>query len=203
MAKYRSSFVSNHDEYQKYIATVKQVVDTNRRLPDQVFKSGFHYYLFHEYDWMTWGDFWQSLKPLSKSDDDERIIVAGIAPDPQDYYHQHFGDYNAFSISASASVEDYQNMLTAEPSGSPADAMNHHTDLIVLAPSSCTWAVWAEHELGVCVLACKIDQQRVSAIECGWEPVESTIETFLRNEFRGDVVPDDIAIPLRANYSNH
>jgi len=132
---------------------LKLVVHPDRRLPDPVFQPQYGSFRFTEFDATVADQFWPALRGLMRASVDEHCSLAVLDPDPFNYFFVQFKKYGARRFEFGNTAEDYYDALSAEPNGSPADALLYNSEVIVWVPDSLRWAVWGERSLGVAVIA--------------------------------------------------
>jgi hypothetical protein len=71
-----------------------------------------------------------------------------LDPAPVHYFHRHFNKYPVLEIARGDSAKDYLAFLSADPGGSPADAVGINWWACVVVPSSIKWFVHALRDSG-------------------------------------------------------
>lgn len=72
--------------------------------------------------------FFSFLRELAAMSSEDHFYLVVLDPDPEKYFHKHFGVYPALSFSINDSESNYFELMSREMLGSPADALNHNTN---------------------------------------------------------------------------
>jgi hypothetical protein len=189
--------VQEEKEFKKFYTLVNQIFNDGLRLPNQVFQHFFNRFMFEEFDWAMSADFWNTLLQLATESLDSYILMAVIEPNPVDYFYNEFGYYSWFKLPVNISTDDYWDILSLEPEGSPADALLFNSDVVVWVPPSKKWAIWGERSHGICILATSNDQFQLAS----WRSVDEALKEIVPLHYANQKVPRDFAESLRINYS--
>ena len=180
-----------------------RIIDESARLPHQVFKQTFFSLHVIEFDVLFSMEFFRNVQKLATATGSETLILGVLQPDPEAYYHAHFGVLPFFRLNGSDSPHDYLAALHAAPGGSEADAIAHHSDVVVIYPEPTHWLIYGDRGLEI-ALVVAITEEAAAAI-----PLHPPARLFEMNEalaellpsaFRGGTVPLDIQTALIANY---
>ena len=139
-------------EWVRLSSQLRSVVLTDRRLPEPVFQPGYEDFHFMEFDTTIVGKFWLTLQRLMRRSGDEHCSLVVLDPHPVKHFFSDFGSYGALRLDIGNTTNDYYDALSAEPDGSPADALLYNSEAIVWVPDSLDWAIWGERSLGVAIV---------------------------------------------------
>lgn len=177
-----SFFVQKYEDYQIAFLLLNKVFHIQKKLPNQVFKTPFSGFLFQDFDWTLTKDFWDTfLSPLGNVFKDNYILTAVLDPDPIHYFHHNFGYYNMIKFPSNSTANEYWKNLEAGPENSPADAILYNSEIIVWIPPSANWAIWAERNHEICILAFASEsvQKLASPIAKNWKLPNNVINSSI------------------------
>lgn len=152
MKRLEDLFIRSEKEFKFYQNLVDHVFDTNKELPQQVFRKTFDCFLFQEFDWALSDDILQTIKELSTVTQDREFLTAVLQPDPTKYYLKEFGYYNWLKTSVNISDEDYVNALWTHPKGYIADDIITNSNIVVWLSHSLQWAIWGDRDMEICII---------------------------------------------------
>jgi hypothetical protein len=187
------------DDFAQIKETLSKVFDLDQRLPKQVFRKKFGYFLFEEFDWAMTPEFWGTLQHLSKASNDDYVIVAVVDPDPQNYFYNEFGFYNWLKLPMTLSNMDYFFALETGPEESPADAILYNTRIIAWCSPSMKWAVWGERTYGTCIIGFS-DESTAIVPQGIWRSAEQALYDFIPVNFIKKQIPKEFSDALILNY---
>lgn len=141
------------DDYAPVSDAIGNVLLPNARLPGRVFNEQFKFFLFITFDELLMPLFFNNLKLYLSGAEDKDYWVAPIHPDPKSYFHVNFGSLCAFQMSSSDSEKDYFSILHAYPAGSPADALAHNANLLLLLSRTSRWVIYGDRDVDLAVCA--------------------------------------------------
>jgi hypothetical protein len=162
---------------------LNKIFHVKKRLPEQVFKTPFFGFICEDFDNTMSADFWDFLlHPLTKSFNDNHVLIAVLDPDPKDYFYSNFGYYNMLNLPATATGAQYLKSLATGPLESPADAILYNSETIVWVPSGGRWAIWGQREYEICILAFA-DEQAMnlaqSFLNNNWKTADKALNSFV------------------------
>ncbi|WP_342493038.1 hypothetical protein [Bacillus sp. FSL W7-1346] len=184
MKRLEDLFIRSEKEFKFYQNLVDHVFDTNKELPQQVFRKTFDCFLFQEFDWALSDDILPTIKELSTVTQDREFLTAVLQPDPIDYYLKEFGYYHWLKASVNISGEDYVNALWMHPKGSIADNIITNSNIVVWLAHSLQWAIWADRDMEICIIGMVSTKDSVKnrLLKEGWKPMDHPV---LANWFEG------------------
>jgi hypothetical protein len=187
------------DDFARTKETLSNVFDLDKRLPEQIFRNNFGNFLFEDFDWAMTPKFWGTLQRLSTASSDDHVIVAVLAPDPQNYYYKEFAFYNWLKIPMTVSAMDYFSALETGPEESPADAILYNSKIVAWCSPSMKWAVWGERPYGVCVIGFS-NESTVIAPQGLWRSAKEALDDFIVLNFRKFEIPKEFSDALILNF---
>lgn len=196
-------FLNEPSEYALNRKSVSKIIRCHTAFPDRVFTDHFGHFQFITFDEILMRQFLLNTRAFLQAIDECTFQFSVIDPDPKQYYFKH-SKYSVLNISSTDTDEDYMAALNAGPDDSPADALMHNTNSVLLHSSSCCWAVYAEQELGVgvCAFTDKAISDIFSKVYSIDFPrnIDSTIK-LMGCVFKNGKVPMDIERAFRSSYS--
>lgn len=184
MKRLEDLFIRSEKEFKFYQNLVDHVFETNKELPQQVFRKTFDCFLFQEFDWALSDDILPTIKELSTVTQDREFLTAVLQPDPTDYYLKEFGYYHWLKASVDISGEDYVNALWMHPKGAIADNIITNSNIVVWLAHSLQWAIWADRDMEICIIGMVSTKDSVKnrLLKEGWKPMDHPV---LANWFEG------------------
>jgi hypothetical protein len=187
------------DDFIKTKEFLSNVFDLEKRLPEQVFRNNFGHFLFEEFDWATTSEFWGTLQHLCKASNDDHVIIAVVAPDPQNYYYRKYASYAWLKLPTTLSDTDYFSALETEPKENPNDALLYSIDTVVWCSPSMKWAIWGERPYGTCVIGFS-NESTVIAPQGLWRSAKEALDDFIVLNFRKFEIPKEFSDALILHY---
>jgi hypothetical protein len=180
--------VSSREEYELVFSDLRRVVNLSARLPDTPFWSDEGTDSFCELEHFRSGLFGPHLEALAVQYHDEFVSGANLDEffvDREDRY----GTFSAFRIPSSQVAEQYYRALTYEPDDNLAGAMYFSAEILCVAGSSGSWAIWGERPIGVAIV-------RTVGSDVSWRDYsewflspEDAIEAFIEPNFNRQPLP--------------
>lgn len=197
-------FIKDIKEFQSANKNLRNIFNTNKELPHQVFNQRCDYYLFEEFYWGMCEEFWPTVQYLTKIFREKEVTVAVLDPHPTNYFYKEFGYFNYLQLPTSLSSEEYRKVLEIGPEDSPPDAPYYHSEKIVWFSSSKKWAIWGERSLDICVIgfneAVLLDHLMKSPSK--WSYLNEDVEDLIGLNFRNMTLPQDFKDSLSKNYAH-
>jgi hypothetical protein len=197
-------FVREKKEFNKLIGIASDTFYIENRLPEQVFREQFNYFLFEEFDWAMDKDFWCTIQQLSKETKDDYVLTAVLDPNPVEYFYKEFNYYNWMKLPVNLSPDEYLDVLELGPEESPADAVLYNSYTVIWLPPSMKWAIWGERSYGVCVLGLQDVNNSADLLPIlkSWRSIDETVLSWVGLNFVNQQLPQEIADTFFLNYSN-
>lgn len=124
------------------------------RLPRSPFTSSTLYFSACDYEDVRSGDFGDVLASLCSSYGDESVTVLAVQPDPVRYFRRHFGYYPCFRLSVDEVPSGYWEGMDRAPGAAVGGSIFWNAEVIAAVGSRGQWAVWAERDWELGILAC-------------------------------------------------
>lgn len=193
----------DRDSFDRQLAIIDRLVDRAAVLPAQVFRAPMASFHVIEFDVLLARHVFARLQRLAAAAGSEAFNLGVLEPDPQSYFHAHFGKYPFLRFTATDSADRFIEALNEDPGDSPADAIATNSDVVVVYPDSAQWLIYGDRRLEIAIVAAA-DAAAAAAIEA--DPPARLFHaadavTLLEPLFRGSV-PPDIASALIQNYGS-
>ncbi len=141
------------DDFLKVFLQLRSAVLVSSRMPAKVFRPGYGNYRLLDFDLFSSTEFGGMLKILVEHSNDQKLHLVVVDPDPRDYFFTNFGHFGALEISRDDAAVQYCFELESSPPNSPADSLKEIAALLVWAPPSLRWLIWAERNPEMMILA--------------------------------------------------
>lgn len=190
-------------EFENIQRLIKSVFNTNQNLPQQVFSNDYSHFIFEEYDWAIYYEFWGVLQQLATASQDTHIITALLEPNPVTFFFKEFGYYSWFKLPTTLSEKEYGEMMNYGPKAKPDETLLYMSSVVAWVPLSKKWAIWGDRRYEVCILAFA-DQSIImpnNSLKGRWRPVKNALDELISLIFRHQQVPQEIADTFIKNYS--
>jgi hypothetical protein len=139
------SFATSQGEFAELAIAASAGVDPSRRLPDWPFRASTGFTTVYEYDVVLGGSFGRVLEALASAHDDAWVCVVALDPE-MPYYSDGYSLLPAFKVSAPSIADNYSAAMQHEPGGDVTGALNISLNVVAMAGSTGTWAVWAQRD---------------------------------------------------------
>jgi len=196
-------FIVDSAGFARLTARAGEIFCADRRLPEQVFRSGFKDFAFLEFDVLLFREFWDVLADCARSCGDEDISVIVHEPDPEAYYFGNFQRYGVLDFERNATATEYKQAFLAEPENSPADALQYVASVISWSGSSREWGFWGERDFGVAIAAkrnANMSWPEVAGVSLF--DLDTAVESFIAPNFEDEKIPQEFLAKLRRNFAN-
>lgn len=190
--------------YDEAARLLDSLIDRDAELPDQVLRPGVATLRIIDIVELWTVDFFNAAKEVMRLESDQsRLLVAGIRPDPIDYYYRHFRKFPLFQFGASDDAQAYLDALNADPGDSPADALVYNAAVLAVFPESCRWVVYGDRDFEVAIIATADratgDVWSATSFRERFYSAGEAVEELLAMVYRGNV-PRDAAEAFMRNY---
>jgi hypothetical protein len=157
----------DNDAFALSRAECEKIIDTQKRLPNFVFRRPFGKYFAIEYTQVHKKEFGVFLFELSKIHGDRTVNYMTIDPDPVNYYHRHRGFYGLASFKASDLVERYKPVMSCN--GNADSFLARGGDVGTFWGSSLKWGIFCDRiswEMAIIAVAENIDVPTIGGFPC-------------------------------------
>lgn len=198
------AIIRTRKQFERGLELVRNVFESDRPLPEQVFREHYGNFLFENFYWAMSSEFWPVLQKLANQSNDHVILMGVLEPEPLDYYYSNFGFFNWCNLEIDLSADDYADILETAPESSPADALLYYSDVVVWVPYSMKWGVWGERDHEVAILAYHEDETHLSQADFldSWATsVDEAIADLLPVQFMKKEIVAEFLETFRQNYT--
>jgi hypothetical protein len=196
--------ITSRSDFERETQAIDRLVDRSTTLPDQVFRrraSAFHVIDFDQ----VWSEnFFRDAQRLTARAGDVSFTFAVLRPDPENYYHAHFGKFPLLRFTDVDSVQRFIDEVHEDPGDSAADAIAYNSEAILVYPASERWAIYGDRDVEIGIVAA-MDDEMEEAIRATaqslrlFTPIEA-ITQLLPPVYHG-VIPETVKRSLVRNYS--
>jgi len=144
--------IYENSDYDAQVNFLASAVDRRCKLPENPFFATGLTYQFDEFDWTMSGEFWETVRSLSRQSLDDELLMAVLDPDPVSYFKSHFGCYGWVRLPVAMTNHQYWELINKAPTDSPADSILGVAERIAWVPQSKKWCIWGERESGLCII---------------------------------------------------
>ena len=145
--------VSLEKDFNLIELSINSVMDKSKILPENVFREAFKYFLFITFDELLMTLFFNHLKRYLIDIGEKGFWLAVIDPDSKSYFSTHFNFFGAFEFSSADDEDDYVSALNDYPEDSPADALMHNSNSLIVSSFTNKWAVFGNREADIAICA--------------------------------------------------
>lgn len=145
--------ISVENDFNLIEVGIDKVICKSNRLPLNVFGDEFKYFLFITFDELCMAVFFNRIKQYLTEIGEENFWVVVTDPDPRTYFENFFGIYGAFEFSSLDDEKEYLSGLNDYPKDSPADALAHNSNSLLIFSSSGQWAIFGNRDADIAICA--------------------------------------------------
>ncbi|MFV0459446.1 MAG: hypothetical protein ACK5MT_11835 [Actinomycetales bacterium] len=144
-------FPGNEEEFHVLEHAIGLQIDTTRRLPDWPFRAATAFARIYEFDRVLGGSFGAVLGALAAGYGDDAVTVACFDPEWR-YYRDEYTFFPGFQIPGDVVGARYAEGLQHEPDDDPTGALAFTANVIGIAGSSRSWALWGQRDWEIALL---------------------------------------------------
>lgn len=199
---FKNFFMKDIQQFNESKKKINEAFNTEKKLPEQVFRQSFKNFKFEEFDWAMDLEFWNTLKKLALQTKDDFVLVAVLDPNPIEYFYKEFKYYNWIRLPIDLSVDEYYEILEYGPEESPADAILYNSYTVVWLSPSMRWAIWAEREYGICIVGFndKDHLNNLVPLLTSWRSIDETVLSWIEANFENEEIFQKFIESLYLNY---
>jgi hypothetical protein len=160
---------------------IDKTIDRSKEFPENVFKGGFKYYLFMQFDDILQEILYIHLKQylLETGDGEHEFWVAAVSPDAKSYFRAHYDYYATIEFTLSDTEDDILKAFNEYPVENWADSITVRPDSLIVSSYLNKWAVYGEREweIAVCAFCDRAEMEKFRSIKSGlltWNVEEAT-----------------------------
>ena len=145
--------VSTEKDYNSMAISIESILDETKLLPENVFRPNFRYFLFITFDELFMPLFFENIKRYIVEVNEKNFWLTAINPDPKLYFGFNFDFFGAIEFSSSDTEDNFLSALNDYPEDSPADALAHNSNLLMVFSSSNRWAIYGDRDADIAICA--------------------------------------------------
>lgn len=149
--------INTRELFSEMVDRSNHVFDRTQLIPENGFAQHLGLYRFFPFDDIFSESIVKGSRRLAAMDNSEWWIQV-IEPDPNTYFHRHYGFFGAFLFS---STDDWRTFLDAcgnYPPENCADSLLHNGNILLMHPQSCNWAMIAYRDVNLAIAAFASDK---------------------------------------------
>ena len=143
--------ISIEDDFNTIEKGIDRVLGKSKILPERVFSETMKYFLFVPFDDLFMALFYNHIKKFLIKTGEKRFWLVVTDPSPRSYFARYFDFFGAIEFSISDNEGDYISALNDFPSDSPADALIHNSNSVVVSSCRGEWAVFGDRDADIAV----------------------------------------------------
>ena len=145
--------ISEHHSYYVIKNSLIDILDSQKTLPDKVFKSKFQYFSFITFDEIFTDFFFEHLSNYISKINGGSFWLTTLEPEPILYFKKHFDFFGAMEFSITDTEQSFLSALHEHPRISPADAIVHSAKVLAIIPPSKTWTIYGDRDANIAICA--------------------------------------------------
>ncbi|MFZ0497050.1 MAG: hypothetical protein WBE80_09075 [Methylocella sp.] len=193
------------NEFREAMQKVESVFDTERRLPEQVFKRPFRFHLLCEFGFAM-SEVLEVLRKTGSPLASDTVLLTVLDPDPITFFYRKFQKLYAFYFKADITEQEYYSMRWVEPINpvNYTKPIGFNTEIETYIPNSLSWAMWGERsrEIAAIGLDDPTFAEALIANNGYWMDTETALQRFADMPFIDHKVPEDFRRALITNYGS-
>lgn len=153
--------ISTRPDYAQIYSCVFELIHKSKRIPENVYKKNFSYFLFLTFDEVFLSAFFNNLIKYIKGTGRNGFWVTSIDPDPELYYGSNFDYFGAINFSSDDIASEYIRGMNKYPENSAADALSHNGNILLYSSLDAEWAIYADRDsdIAICSFSSKEDME--------------------------------------------
>lgn len=145
--------ITTEKDYDSVASEADKILYRTKVLPENVFKQALKFFLFVTFDELFMPLFFNHLKRYLLEVGEISFWLTAIDPDPKLYFGANFDFFGAIEFSSADSEEEYLAAINNYPEDSPADALAHNANSLMLFSSQHGWAVYGNRDADIAICA--------------------------------------------------
>lgn len=143
--------ISNKSDYEKIHSIVSEIINESKKIPENIYKEKFSYFLFLTFDEIFTSSFFNSLVKYVKGTGRSGFLVVCMDPDPELYYGSNFDFFGAIDFSADDTVSEYISGINNYPENSVADALSSNGNALLYSSVDAGWSIYADRDCDIAI----------------------------------------------------
>jgi len=144
-------FLTDPEEFRRHNARIQELLDLERKLPEQVFRRPLGNFIFLNFDEVFWGFDLECLKSFARAE--ETFFVTVVDPDPQSYYRKHFNIYPTIAMGPDVDLNAYRKILARPLSEDNSETLADAAGVEVLYSFGHDWAIYGDRDFELAIAA--------------------------------------------------
>lgn len=191
-------------DFESEMRIIDRLIDRCATLPAQVFRQEVSAFHIIDFDQIWTDEFACDADRLTATAGDASFTFAVLRPDPAKYYYANFGKFPVLRFAPGSAAASYIAAVNEDPGGSPADAIVHSSEVVVVYPASVRWAIYADRNMEIGIVA-SMDEEMSAHIVTPKQSLRfftapEAVTELLPSAYRGGV-PDEVRTSLVRNYT--
>jgi hypothetical protein len=137
-----SELITHRDTFRALRDECSAVFDTQRRLPEYVFRQALTTYYVFEYGLIMRNEFATFLANVARRFGDSTVNYMTLDPDPEVYYYRNCGFYGLASFDPSTLTDNYMKVMSRD--GNADSFRVRGGDVGVMWGSSLKWGIFCD-----------------------------------------------------------
>lgn len=140
-------------DYHPIAVGVEKILDRTKVLPENVFRQTFRFFLFITFDDLLLPFFFNHVKQYLLDVEENSFWLTAIDPDAKLYFGAHFDFFGTIEFFNSDTEDDYIAALNYDPGDSPADALTHNSNILMVFSPTEKWAIYGDRDADIAICA--------------------------------------------------
>jgi hypothetical protein len=143
--------ITTEEGYFSVASVTENILDKTKVLPEKVFKQTFKFFLFVTFDELFIPLFFNHFKRYLLEAGENDFWLSAVDPDPKLYFGANFDFFGAIEFSSIDTEEEYLAALNNYPLDSPADALVHSANSLIVFSSKYEWAIYGNRNTDIAI----------------------------------------------------
>lgn len=154
-------FINEPDLIDKHFARVQQLLDLEKRLPEQVFKKPLTHFMLMDSDEVFWGGGLDQFRQFLNSINESSYYLMVIDSHPLHYYKVIFGIYPIVEISPDVNISMYRQRLNKPLTYNGSESLEDEATIVIFYSFKSDWAIYCDREFELAIVSFKEKEQAI------------------------------------------
>lgn len=145
--------ISAEQDYRSIAVCADKVLEEGKALPDKIFRKPLKYFLFITFDELFMPIFFDHVKRYIEEVGENGFRLMALDPDPKEYFGSYFEFFGAFEFTGLDTEDEYLLALNEYPKDSPADALAHNSNSLMVFSLTSKWAIYGNRDADIAICA--------------------------------------------------
>lgn len=159
-------FINSEQEYIDATNGLGRVLKKEIDLVKNPFTKEFSIFIGFEFDKIYSQGFYLSLQKFLEKINSKEFTFYTLVPEPDDYFFAHFSKYSIARVGASATYEEYIELLHQDPGDSSADALIHNAETVAMYSNEAIWGIIGSKDLEIGIVGFKDEESKAKFMSC-------------------------------------